>query len=324
LSNHSFRSLWREVEFVVRSVSGRTRNLKFAAAWLVVAGLTGCSSGDESSGDGGSACVPGSSVSCAGPSGCQGFQLCDADGERYEICECGNGSSGSSVGGSSGGAQVTGTKSSPSLGGRISGGGSSTSGSQGTLPSGGVAGSAASPSCSPRSMVGFKPSTYVPARPRQAVCSDAQIAAYLEDCLHDGACGRFSNEGSDAACGKCLAPSPADATSYGPLIEAAPAPFYVRETNFAGCIELLGQRACAEKVQAAAECAEAACEEGCVVSSAEYGSCVTAARSGTCTAYVQQATCIPEPSLANLCSGTTFDSSALSIARVFCGIEGQP
>jgi hypothetical protein len=36
------------------------------------------------------ACVPGQSAACAGPKGCQGFQVCASDGSRYEACSCGN------------------------------------------------------------------------------------------------------------------------------------------------------------------------------------------------------------------------------------------
>jgi hypothetical protein len=36
------------------------------------------------------ACVPGQSSACAGPKGCQGFQVCANDGTRFEECSCGN------------------------------------------------------------------------------------------------------------------------------------------------------------------------------------------------------------------------------------------
>ena len=34
------------------------------------------------------ACVPGESNACTGPSGCSGFQVCAADGERFDPCQC--------------------------------------------------------------------------------------------------------------------------------------------------------------------------------------------------------------------------------------------
>ena len=34
------------------------------------------------------ACVPGQSVACAGPGGCQGFQVCADDGARFQPCAC--------------------------------------------------------------------------------------------------------------------------------------------------------------------------------------------------------------------------------------------
>jgi hypothetical protein len=35
-------------------------------------------------------CVPGQSSACAGPKGCQGFQVCASDGSRFEPCACGS------------------------------------------------------------------------------------------------------------------------------------------------------------------------------------------------------------------------------------------
>lgn len=34
-------------------------------------------------------CAPGQSIACAGPGGCQGFQVCANDGGRFEPCKCG-------------------------------------------------------------------------------------------------------------------------------------------------------------------------------------------------------------------------------------------
>lgn len=44
-------------------------------------------------GDGGSsgACVPGQSVACIGPGGCEGGQVCREDGTGYGECDCGGG-----------------------------------------------------------------------------------------------------------------------------------------------------------------------------------------------------------------------------------------
>jgi hypothetical protein len=34
-------------------------------------------------------CVPGQSIACVGPQGCQGFQVCGSDGAHFEACSCG-------------------------------------------------------------------------------------------------------------------------------------------------------------------------------------------------------------------------------------------
>lgn len=48
----------------------------------------GCSSSSSSSA---SRCVPGASVTCAGPGNCTGYQVCKSDGSGLEACNCGIG-----------------------------------------------------------------------------------------------------------------------------------------------------------------------------------------------------------------------------------------
>ncbi len=60
--------------------------------------LSACSSAKQK-------CVPGESVACVGPAGCQGGQACNANGTGYGACLCGSGGgSGGGAGGGGGGA----------------------------------------------------------------------------------------------------------------------------------------------------------------------------------------------------------------------------
>lgn len=65
---------------------------------LVLAACGGSDSDTElfGGGDAGSsgACVPGQSVACIGPAGCEGGQVCRDDGAGFEACECEAGDAG--------------------------------------------------------------------------------------------------------------------------------------------------------------------------------------------------------------------------------------
>lgn len=50
---------------------------------LALLGVLACSCGDESPD-----CRPGGIYSCRGPGGCRGRQLCAADGQSFEPCDC--------------------------------------------------------------------------------------------------------------------------------------------------------------------------------------------------------------------------------------------
>jgi hypothetical protein len=75
------------------------------AAALGLAGACGGSKNTDLSGSGGSnggdastVCVPGQSSACAGPKGCNGFQVCKSDGSGYAPCNCSNGGAGGAAG----------------------------------------------------------------------------------------------------------------------------------------------------------------------------------------------------------------------------------
>ena len=72
---------------------------------MTLAFVSGCGGGSAKS-----TCVPGASIACVGPAGCQGGQACKSDGTGYEACVCGGGTDGGvdSGGGSSGSAGASG------------------------------------------------------------------------------------------------------------------------------------------------------------------------------------------------------------------------
>jgi hypothetical protein len=282
---------------------------------LVWALISACGSSDSDD----PSCVPGESTSCTGPNGCEGYQVCNDDGTGYEPCECGGGSSGTGGGGSGTGGGGSGTGG----GGTQSGtGGSSATGGAG-VGSGGLADSGGTggvlPDCEPADMTDWTPPAYVPARVAQHVCSEAIIRQYVTDCLNGTDCAPFEAGGEHAACAECLTATPVGESEYGPLILSGS----LRETNFAGCIELLGEADCAVHLQARSACEREACLNNCPVTDSQsltlYQQCKQEAGTGVCATYRQEAVCITDPAHSQACSGGTFEDGLAAIGSVFCG-----
>ncbi len=274
---------------------------RIAALSLMAGTIAACGSDDSDD----SGCVPGESVSCTGPNGCEGYQVCDDDGSGYAPCECGAG--GSITG--SGGTQL-------GSGGLASTGGASVA-SGGLAQSGGTGG--VLPDCEPADMSGWVPPAYVPARAAETVCTEAAIRQYVVDCLNGTDCSPFESGGEYAACGECLTATPVGEAEYGPLVLSGS----LRETNVAGCIELLGEGDCAVHMQAKSTCEREACLDNCPVTDTQsltlYQQCKQEASSGVCDSYRQEAVCISDPAHSQACSGGTFEDGLVAVGTVFCG-----
>jgi len=173
--------------------------------------------------------------------------------------------------------------------------------------------------CAPADVGEWEPPAYVSARADPGACTTAQIQRYYDDCLVDASCADFEAGGDDEECGACLQPTPLGASSWGPILELNPRPFYRWESNLAGCIELLGETDCAEKIAAAQACAREACTAGCGVTHPDYSACVDEARAGVCAEYEAAAVCIVDPEHSAQCSGSGFEGLVLAYGEVFCG-----
>jgi hypothetical protein len=168
-------------------------------------------------------------------------------------------------------------------------------------------------------MSSWTPPAYVPAAPAQQVCSVAQIGRFYDDCLMGPDCSAFDVGGADAECGACMWPSPIDGSSYGPVLEVAPRPNYRWESNTAGCIEILGEAACAESIQAAQACAREACLDTCGAMSPGFNDCATRARTTVCQTYTAASACISSAATSAACGGNGFREIVLALGAIFCG-----
>jgi hypothetical protein len=286
---------------------------------LVVALGSGCGPSEPDS----RGCVAGQSVACVGPEGCRGYQLCSDNGASFGPCICEDAGAGTSGGATlaTGGLSNAGGAGPPSGGTRASGG--SAAGGRSDATGDGAAGADATGGtpvdCAPADMSDWVAPAYVPARAPENVCTDALIRRYAADCLSSSDCSAFEAGGDYVACGDCLSPTPVRDAEYGPLLLSG----VIRETNFAGCIELLGETECAVHQQDKSRCEDEACATNCPVSDADsldlYRECKEQARSGVCSAYHEAAVCITDPAHVEACGGADFEESLVSIGRVFCG-----
>jgi hypothetical protein len=163
--------------------------------------------------------------------------------------------------------------------------------------------------CSPIAITGFTVPPYVHAQFQNILCQNSQDAWFAQQCFGTGAtlesCAAFATSapadaGPDAepvigigSCSACLV-TPADSDAgYGPGVAGT-----IVTPNVAGCIELTDESAmglaCAEAVQAAADCVDYACRTSCPVvttdvARAEYLACTQVAATGVCNTYTQAA-----------------------------------
>ncbi len=303
----------------------RDRSLHKSSSWLgailVAAVATACGADDRGDDPNADACVPGRSVACTTDTGCKGAQHCNDDG-TYDPCECGTQPpSGGNGGGGEGGSASGGRASGGSGSGSAPTGGANTGGANTTGGATSSTGGAGDEDCAPEDMSQWTPPVYVPARQTQGACSTAQLQRFHDDCLMGTDCSAFESGGADENCGACMWPSALGAATWGPVLEVNPRPFYRWENNTAGCHELLrtANRNCAEKMQAAQNCARDACVDVCDVSSAAYNACVIDARTSVCQDFTSAAACITSQADLDACSGDTFEQIVLAQGEVFCG-----
>jgi hypothetical protein len=294
------------------------QRLGISALGLLMLAALGCGSSDE-----------GDSANGSGANGSLGGRY-GGTGALAGRSSAGNSGTGAtSNAGATGTGSTAGTTGTGATPGTTGGGSSVGTGGTTTSPSGGSSSTGATSSggsaatvCQPNDMSTFTPPAYVPARRLGGSCTAAQISDYYTSCFTGGNCAAYLTGGAAQACGTCLAGSDFGSSSYGPLFRYGTSPFLMYETNTGGCIELQGEPACAQKIQAAQLCEQYACAANCPVSDqASYNAmvaCKSTARTGTCTTLMAAAVCIMDPAHSTACGGADFQSLFLNMARVFC------
>jgi hypothetical protein len=187
--------------------------------------------------------------------------------------------------------------------------------------------------CAMGDVAGFTNTWVPPSGLHQGVCSSMAMDGVYTGCLASGATETSCNDAATtyADCYNCVITFEGMSATYGPLIDTNND---LVEINVAGCIALLEpcNLTCAEEVQAASECENAACESNCPISTTAsvtaFDTCEDTAAScdpNGCDTFATQATCADELTgaghPASICVATyaTFADYYDAVVPVFCG-----
>lgn len=116
------------------------------------------------------------------------------------------------------------------------------------------------PMCpAPADVTSYTPKFHAP-NPSASKCSDGDVTTYWTDCVDQYDQTKCDASGkANAACAACMETlDPSDA-SWGAIVDRGP---YVY-LNLAGCVQLMGDATCAQAIQAADLCEDAACLDQC-------------------------------------------------------------
>jgi hypothetical protein len=185
--------------------------------------------------------------------------------------------------------------------------------------------------CYPHDMSSWSPSWRPPFGARQGACTDQQITGYYDACRGpnqtQALCTAFGQNLQNATCLACME-TPVYAAHYGVVV----LDMLTNWVNVAGCIALAEpcNTACAQAINAVAQCWTAACEPYCQqVPYAELQQCeqTSANACPTCEGFFVDAPCITQlmaagHPAATLC-GLTQPGGSLAefsaIAKTICG-----
>ncbi len=183
--------------------------------------------------------------------------------------------------------------------------------------------------CGPQTPVGFAPTWKAPNALHVNTCTTTQVDTFA-DCIFytnitQATCDAYAANAANAACKGCLFSDEAAGT-YGPLISSFNGD--LMSLNVAGCIARTSNdvtaNGCGAKVQAANQCAKAACVGTCPVVNDDYLICTDDAVT-VCASYETAATCATalqqadaSAAACDLNLGFDFFDNAKRYGRLFC------
>lgn len=140
----------------------------------------------------------------------------------------------------------------------------------------------------------FEPVVNRPPSPRQAACTDAEIAELYQDCQKSA--DRFEDPRCTAhrsACATCML-SESSRPVWGPIVSMVEGGAHGFVRNEPGCIDLLtGVAGCGDRIVGFADCTAVACSEDRCPSESDRSACAArAAEEGRCAKLVPDAACL--------------------------------
>jgi hypothetical protein len=186
------------------------------------------------------------------------------------------------------------------------------------------------PMCpTPTDVSAFMPPAYKgPVVPSNA-CADSDVMTYYTDCvdMYDQTkCNAFT--GAHMGCATCLETiDPSKVTALGASFDRGPYIFL----NTAGCVDINGDKACAQALQALDACEDAGCLDICWNQSAmmqadadALDKCYTAIDGKGCKKYVDDinAKCGADSGAFATCKVSSFATSYPIYAKIFCQAGG--
>lgn len=188
--------------------------------------------------------------------------------------------------------------------------------------------------CAPVLPDAWAPPAFEPPVIGNTSCTPQQIQTFYDACFSASAtqtaCDSFYNARVNAVCDACMYTPFGQAPPRGAILQLENG---VLDTNYSGCMALidgdLSETGCAAKVQAAANCENAACAENCPLdnsSTAAENASVNAFNA--CTSKADDVVCDSEIRLASYCAsdakydacnfGNGFEAYAIGIANLMC------
>jgi hypothetical protein len=184
--------------------------------------------------------------------------------------------------------------------------------------------------CSPADVSAFQPVWKPPTAAHQNKCSPAFIDGFYQDCLGANAtqasCSIWYGQNADQAhqaCAECIV-TPETYPKIGPIYSFD----NTEDLNFAGCLALMdpSEIGCAQDIQAAHQCSEAACMQRCPIKDGQtwqdYQNCAQLAETTCgCQSWAKKAECENNvgDAGAGCFAGNSWHESYSIIVPVFCG-----
>ena len=185
--------------------------------------------------------------------------------------------------------------------------------------------------CKPQDSSGFTPSSATPPATAVGACTTQDVTDFFDFCIDPGdntKCTAMTKDTTKANCLKCLS-TPETATKWGALVSDDQ---NLVRNNIAGCLQIKGDKACADATAQSSECARFVCPDTvCPVPSGDKAAlnalnkCLSDSAKTTCKTYADKANACGTPDSAAYAACTAdanstngFRDTYVKVANAIC------